>query len=280
MAGYSLSGGHSSKPVVFLIIIALVVLATVGVAVFHVGSTPDIDIRPAMTVIGKRTPVAVNVIAPRRGLTRVQVELVQDGKAVTLADKTYEPSSQVPFLGGSGTEKDELAVEAGLQSFPGLQGGDAVIRVTAGRAGTWLRSPSDVVEELTLPVRLTPPTLQVTSTQTYVSQGGSEVVTYRVGESATRDGVRAGIWWFPGHPLPGGGPRDRFTLFAIPYDMPKPEVRLVAEDAAGNTAETGFIDKFTPRPLRTDTIQVSDPFLNRIVPPILSQTPEIREQGT
>jgi murein DD-endopeptidase MepM/ murein hydrolase activator NlpD len=265
-----------------LAVAALAAVAVVGVAAFYVGASPDIDIEPAMPVIGKRTPVAVSVSEPRRGLVRVQVELVQGGKAVTLADKAYEPGSQIPFLGsGDGkVERDELGVEAGATGFPGLTGGDATIRVTAGRAGTWLRSPADVVKELTLPVRLTPPSLEVASTMTYVSQGGSEIVVYRVGESSVRDGVRAGSWWFPGHPLPGGGAQDRFALFAVPYDMTVPDVRLVAEDAAGNAAETGFIDKFTRRPLRTDTIQVSDPFLAKIVPPILSQTPEIRERGT
>jgi murein DD-endopeptidase MepM/ murein hydrolase activator NlpD len=209
----------------------------------------------------------------------VRVELIQDGNTAVLDEKAYEPAWQIPFL-GSKTEKDTLAVVAGLETLPELKGGQAIIRVTAGRAGTWLRNPSDVVEELTLPVRLTPPSLQVTSTQTYVLQGGSEAVTYRVGESSVRDGVRAGDWWFPGYQLPGGGPRDRFALFAVPYDMVILDVRLVAEDSAGNIAETGFIDNFTRRRPRADTIQVSDAFLNKVVPAILSQTPEIREQGT
>ena len=283
MARYDLSGKRSSKPIVFISIIAAIVLIIIGVAFFHVGAMPNINIQPAMTVIGKRTPVSIMVAEPRRGLTHVRVELVQEGKAVTLGEKSYESSSQIPFLGGilgNKTEADELTVEAGQQSFPELKNGNAAIRVTAGRAGTWLRSPADVVEELQLPVRLTPPTLQVTSTRTYVSQGGSEVVIYRVGESSVRDGVRAGKWWFQGYPLPGGGPNDRFALFAVPYDMSQLDVRLVAEDAAGNTAEAGFVDKFTPRRLRTDTMQVSDTFLNKVVPPILSQTPEIRERET
>ena len=268
---------RSWKPVFFFF--ALIVLLLAGIAIFYTGAPPVIKIEPAMTAIGRRTPVTVEIAEPRRGLTHVRVELIQENNSAVLDEKTYEPAWQIPFLGNK-TEKDTLAVVAGLQTLPELKGGNATIRVVAGRAGTWLRSPADVVEELTLPVRLTPPSLQITSTQTYVSQGGSEAVTYRVGESAVRDGVRAGERWFPGYPLPGGGPRDRFALFAVPYDMSTPDVRLVAEDAAGNTAETGFIDNFTRRPLRTDTIQVSDSFLNKVVPPILSQTPEIREQGT
>ena len=268
---------RSLKPVFF--IVALIVLIFAGIAVFYAGAPPVINIEPAMPTIGRRTPVKVEAAEPRRGLTRVRVELIQDDNAAVLDEKNYKPSWQIPFLGRK-AEKDTLEVVAGLETLPKLKGGHAIIRVTAGRAGTWLRNPSDIVQEMTLPVRLTPPTIQVTSTNTYVSQGGGEVVTYRVGEAAVRDGVRAGGRWFPGYQLPGGGPHDRFALFAVPYDMSEPDVRIVAEDSAGNAAETGFIDIFTPRRLRTDTIQVSDAFLNKVVPPILSQTPEIREQGT
>ena len=269
--------GRSLKPLLF--IAALVVLLFAGIAVFHTGAPPIITIEPGMSAIGRKTPVTVEIAEPKRGLTNVRVELIQNDTFAVLDEKNYEPSWQIPFL-GSKTEKDALAVVAGLQTLPELKGGAATIRVTAGRAGTWLRSPSAVVEELTLPVRLTPPSLQVTSTHTYVSQGGSEAVTYRVGESAVRDGVRVGDYWFAGYPLPGGGLNDRFALFAVPYDMSTLDVRLVAEDSAGNIAEAGFVDNFTQRRLRSDTIQISDAFLNKVVPPILSQTPEIREQGT
>ena len=269
--------GRSLKPVFF--IAGLIIIIVTGIAVFHAGAPPVITIEPVMSAIGRRTPVTVEIAEPKRGLTNVRVELIQNDNSAVLDERNYEPSWQIPFL-GSKIEKDTLEVVAGLQTLPELKGGNATIRVTAGRAGTWLRSPSAVVEELTLPVRLTPPSLQVTSTQTYVTQGGSEAVTYRVGESAVRDGVRVGGYWFTGYPLPGGGLNDRFALFSVPYDMSTLDVRLVVEDSAGNFAEAGIVDNFTQRRLRTDTIQISDTFLNKVVPAILLQSPEIREQGT
>jgi len=47
--------------------------------------------------------------------------------------------------------------------------------------------------------------------------GGSGVVVYRVGAGAARDGVRAGTWFFPGGPLPGGGIGERLALFGVPW---------------------------------------------------------------
>jgi murein DD-endopeptidase MepM/ murein hydrolase activator NlpD len=263
---------------VLLVILAIIILAFLGIGVFRAGSEPDIKIQPGMSVIGKRTPVKVELSEPRRGLTHVKIELLQGDKAATLAEKSYPFSSQFSFW-GSKTDKDVLLAEAGRQTLPSLTGGTAVIRVTAERAGTWLRHPDATIQEVSLPVRLMPPTLQVTSIQTYVTQGGCEAVTYRVGDSAVRDGVRAGAWWFPGYPLPGGGKQDRFALFAVPFDMAQPDAKLVVEDAAGNSAEMGFIDKFFPKPFRSDDLQISDSFLNKVIPEILSQTPEMKDRG-
>ena len=136
------------------------------------------------------------------------------------------------------------------------------------------------MEEIKLPVRLAPPTLQISSSFHYVNQGGCEVVVYRVGEGAVSDGVQSGDWWFPSFPMPGNDKQMRFALFAVPYDMTDAsKVRLIAEDEVGNRAEAGFIDKFTPRPITTDTIQVTDAYMNKVVPEIMGQSPEVADQG-
>ncbi len=261
-----------------LVFLAIIILAFVGLGIFRAGGEPDIRIQPAMAAIGKRTPVKVEVSEPKRGLTHVKIELIQGGKSATLAEKSYPYGSQFSFWGPK-TGKDVLEVEAGRRTLPNLTGGTAIIRVAASRAGTWLRRPGAEVQEVSLPVRLTPPSLQISSIQTYVAQGGCEAVAYRVGDSAVRDGVRAGQWWFPGYPLPGGGKKDRFAIFSAPYDRAQPDVKLVVEDAAGNSAEMGFIDKFFPKSFRSDNLEISDSFLNKVVPEILSQTPEVKDQG-
>jgi murein DD-endopeptidase MepM/ murein hydrolase activator NlpD len=270
---------HSGRfPRLPMIVSGLILVAFIALGLFRVGGEPSIEIKPGMPAIGKRTPLEIEISEHRRGLIRVTVEFLQGNESVTLADKTYSPSSQFLFWGNK-TERDTLAVEAGKEVLPNLTGGLAVIRVTAERAGTWLRHPDAKTEEISLPVRLTPPSLHVTSSQTYAAQGGCETVTYRVGEFAVRDGVRAGSWWFPGYPLPGGDKQERFALFAVPYDMSQADVRLVVEDDAGNTAERQFVDKFFPKSFKSDDINLSDSFFDKVVPEILDQTPEIKDLG-
>ena len=195
-----------------------------------------------------------------------------------MIDKSYAAASQF-FPWGKKTTSDTLSGTAGLQEMPQLQEGSASLRVTAGRAPTWLRHPDPGVSEITLPVRLKPPSLEVTSTHIYVSQGGCELVTYRVGETARRDGVQAGSWWFPGYPLPGGNEGERFALFAAPYDMSAPNIVLVAEDDAGNVAQKGFIDRFQATSFKTDTMNITDAFIQKVVPDILAHSPEIQDSG-
>lgn len=267
-----------SPLVVLSIVFFLGLLGLAGLNIFRVGGVPEIRIESTRPVIGRSTAMTVQAIEKGRGLSRVRIELDQEGRQVVLADKSYSYRSLMDFWGPR-TEQDEIRLEVGRQKIPTLKAGKATIRVTADRAGTWLRQPQPVVQELTLPVRLTPPSIQILSSQTNVAQGGSEAVVYRVGESSVRDGVRAGSWWFPGYPLPGGGPQDRFALFSIPYSTSAPDAKLVAEDGAGNAAEVAFVNLFFAARFRSDTLPISDAFLAQVVPEILSQSPSIQDRG-
>ena len=264
------------------LIALLLVVAVLGIVAylgFRVGPPPEIAITPAADMIGRRTPVTVTVSEPTRGVGSVVVELVQGESVQKLSEVAGEPSPAWAVW-QSGTPQSELRFDVGKDAIKDLKPGNATIRVTAERAPGMFWSGTPEVKQLELPVRLVPPTLQVMSTFTYVTQGGSEAVVYRVGESATRDGVRAGDRFFPGYPLPGGSPQDRFALFAVPYDMNDASgVVLVASDAAGNEAQARFIDKFFPKPLRTDTIRLDDGFMQKVTTEIMTQSPDLADKG-
>jgi murein DD-endopeptidase MepM/ murein hydrolase activator NlpD len=262
-----------------LILIVVLGIVFVGFAGFRSGPPPVVTVESDLPGIGKLTTISVVAEEPKRGLTGLKVELVQGDRVEQLEERRYEPLEPWEFWGRR-QRSEVFEVEVGSEVTKGLQEGEAEIRVLAERAPAWLSRPDPVVESLILPVKLRPPTLQVMSRQTYVDQGGCEAVVYKVGESSTRDGVQAGDWWFPGYPLPGGDDRDRFALFAVPYDLSDvSEVRLVAADDVDNVARATFIDRFRPRPFKTDTIRLSDSFMERVVPAILDQSPQIEDRG-
>jgi hypothetical protein len=262
-----------------LVLLLLPILLVGGLALFRVGPAPQVEIQSDRPGIGKRTNVVVRVREPQRGLGRVTVELLQESLTETLATKSHRPRRFWSFWGPVPQAEEELKLTLGRDTA-GLKPGPAILRVTAERAGTWLRHPRPVIEEKTLTVRFTPPSLERTSSEVYVNQGGSEVVVYKVGSTAVKDGVQAGDWFFRGFPLPGGGPHDRLALFSMPYDLADVgKVRLVAEDDLGNTAVQACIDKFFPKPVKQDKIPLNDAFMAKVTAEILSHTPEMKDTG-
>jgi murein DD-endopeptidase MepM/ murein hydrolase activator NlpD len=263
---------------VALLLLALLVVAAFLVVTLRAGPAPSVEIRTEAKAIGRRTGVDVVASAAGRGLAGLRVEVEQAGVAHVVARR---PHRTLPPWAPGRAQEDRLHVEVGKAAHPDLAEGEAVVRVVAERAPTWLRHPAPVVQELRLPVRLVPPPLAVLSSQHYVAQGGSGVVVYRAGPSATRDGVRAGDWFFPGSPLPGGASGDRLALFGVPWDLSDPaRLRLVAEDDAGNASEVAFVGRFFPRPPARDRIVLDDAFLTKVVTEIRAQTPGLPERGS
>ena len=262
-----------------LVLLLLVLLGGLGLAAFRVGPRPTIEIRPATRAIGRSTAVAIEVREPARGLAAVRVELQQGALVVPLFEETGRALAAWKLWGARDGART-IGFTVGKERIRELVEGPATLRVIATGAGAWLRAAPSATTELELPVRLTPPTLEVLSTQTYVAQGGCEAVVYRVGATAQRDGVRAGERFFPGWPLPGGTANDRFALFAVPYDLADvASVELVAADDVGNQRAARFVDQFFAKPPRADDIQLTDAFLAKVVAEIRAETPDLADAG-
>lgn len=281
MTSYSPSKRSPFKSVAILVLILLILLALFNFLL--IGPPPTIELSSNRPGLGQRpAELTARVAEPKRGLTAVRIELVQGDQAVTLVDETY---ASVPFWAfwRPRTEHKELAVTVSVDALPEKVAGQINIRATAGGMGTSLRHGPSTTQELPLSVHLTPPQLAVISTQNYAAQGGSGVVTYRVGESALeeggRDGVMAGEWFFPGFPLAGGAAGERFAFFGVPYDLDDPaQIQLLTSDTFGNENRRSFLDQFFPQPLKRDTIQLSDGFLRKVVDEIFAATPELERQ--
>src|SRR5512144_1024570 len=86
-----------------LVLAGLLLILGVVAAFVRVGPSPDINIRPAAPVIGKRTPVLIEVQEPKRGLSRVKVEFVQGDRVETLAEKSYTFPAWFAFWGARTT---------------------------------------------------------------------------------------------------------------------------------------------------------------------------------
>ena len=248
---------------------------------FRVGPAPEVGLVTERPAVGRANEVTAVFSVPKLGLSRVRLELIHGDRTELLAEEVFAPVSGIPFIGEDGMNEAVLEATVGTDTMAWLEESEAVLRATADRVSGPLRSPEPVSAELTLPVRLRLPRLEVVSTKHYVRQGGSGAIVYRVGEHVIRSGVRAGPVESPGSHLPGGGSDDRFAFYSLPWNVAdSAEIRLFAEDDAGNRVEQPFLDIFKAMPARTDTIRLSDAFFDRVVPAIASQTPGFDASGS
>jgi murein DD-endopeptidase MepM/ murein hydrolase activator NlpD len=257
-----------------LLLIVLLLLAAGLLTLFGWGGPPRIEVKASKPGIGPGTPVRITVHGPARGIPSLKVTLAQGDHQEVLVDRQM-PVAPAWKVWARGAQEETLELMLGRSKQPWLRNGEATLHVEAGTPGGLLRHPAPAVEELKLPVRVYPPSVQVVSTQTYAAQGGAEAVVYRVDAAAAKSGVRAGSFFFPGSPLPGQA-GTFFCIFGIPYDLTDPtQIQLVAEDALGNEAHVTFVEKWTPRKIAESTIKLTDPFLQKAVPEIASHTPDL-----
>jgi hypothetical protein len=265
-------------------VLVLVAVAVVGYMLWGAlrrGPAPSVAIETDTPAIGQATKVTARFFEEWGGLGTIRLELVQGDRSVVLAERTFPRRGPFSPTRGRFTARAELTATVGRSTQDWLKEGEAVLRATADRMAGPLRSRAPVVREWKLQVLLRPPLLELLSRQHYVRQGGSGAVVFRVGDTAVRSGVRAGTVESLSYPLPGGGKGERFCLFAIPWELDDVgQVRLFAEDGAGNRTELPFVDVFKKQPPRTDTLELTDEFLEKVVPAIASQTPGFDASGS
>jgi murein DD-endopeptidase MepM/ murein hydrolase activator NlpD len=278
--GTTRSGG-SGKARVVAVLLLVFAIAFAAWYVFRVGPAPEVDLRSERPAVGRSNVVTAVFSEAELGLGAIRLELVQSDRVELLAEKVLVPGSGIPFFSSAGTTEAVLEATVGTDTIDWLAEGEVVLQATADRASGPLRSVPPVSVERSLPVRLRPPRLEVVSNQHYGRQGGSGAVVYRVGDHVVRSGVRSGRVESPGSALPSGGSDDRFVFYPLPWNVgDSAEMRVFAEDDAGNRAEQPFLDLFKATPPRNDTIRLNEAFLKRVVPAIASQTPGFDASGT
>jgi murein DD-endopeptidase MepM/ murein hydrolase activator NlpD len=262
-------------------ILALLVVAFMLWGALRRGPAPSVVIESDRPAVGAATKIVARFSEPSRGLGTVRLEVVQGEKSVVLGEQRFSRAGSFSPTRGRFTPQAELSATVGRASLEWLQEGELVVRATADRMAGPLRSGAPVVVEKRMQVRLRPPRLELESRQHYVREGGTGVVVFRVGEGVSRSGVRAGTVESLSYPRPGGSPGERFALFAIPWDLgDATQVRLFAEDDAGNRVELPFVDVFKKVPPRTDTLELTETFLEKVVPAIASATPGFDASGS
>jgi hypothetical protein len=212
------------------------------------------------------------------------VEVVQDGQVINQSKLVISarPHRWWRFWSSGPVSATEWNVLVGREVVPTLKEGRATVRITAlnDSWGRFFRGGRAEVA-LDLPVRFAPPQVGVLTAQHYINQGGCDMVLFTVSAGTAESGVQVGPYFFRSFPVKESMPQTRLALFAYPYNVdPSVTARVVARDDAGNESLANFTYRVFPKKFHTDTIPLTDDFMNRIVPPIMGQTPEMHDEGS
>ncbi|HEX7792750.1 MAG TPA: M23 family metallopeptidase [Vicinamibacterales bacterium] len=261
------------------VVLLLLLLIGAGITYFFAGKAagPAIAIQ-APPVIGQTGALDVTVDAPGGKLDDLSIVLTQGAQTIPVLTLASAPNGAVVHEGA-----DRLRVKApiGRKSLPDLKSGQAQIVVNATRPVLrGLRHTSSSASK-DVQVRLEPPKVSIVSTKHYVNVGGSEFVVYRASPPDIDSGVQVGELRYPGFPASGagltGGPDLKVAFFPLLFDQPADTpINLYARDAAGNEAHAEFDHRVFPKKFRHSTISIDDPYVKRVVVPILEQSPEVK----
>ena len=263
----------------FLALLVALLIA-LGLVWFLAGRAagPAITLGAPTKVLGQRTPLTLDVYAPGGHVTALDVSLEQNGQPLLLGSQAQPQALKF----APGADRVTVSGEIGRQTAPALKTGPATLVVNATRPVLFgLRHVSSTFRK-ELQVRLTPPTVTVLSQFHFINQGGAEVVVYQVNPADVDSGVRVGELEYPGMPATGAGipnaaPGLRVAFFPFLFNQPpSTPVSLWARDEAGNSGRADLDSKVNPKQFRKSTIPLDDAFLQKVVPAILQNTPDLK----
>jgi murein DD-endopeptidase MepM/ murein hydrolase activator NlpD len=256
-----------------LILLALLLLLVVGAATawFMAGREPgpSISIASPQKYVGRSTPLTVTVESDTP-VTEPEITIEQGGQSMAITPEKVD---------GAGTERVTASGTVGKSSLPALANGPARLIVTARRDVLFsLRQTSRTVTQ-DVEVRLDPPRVAVISLHHFINAGGAEFVVMRATPPDVEAGIQVGDARYPMYPGSAVGitdPAVRVGFFAWRHDQDaKTRLSAYARDAAGNQVTAPFDYKPFPKRFLDSKIPIDQRFLDRVVPAIASNTPDL-----
>jgi murein DD-endopeptidase MepM/ murein hydrolase activator NlpD len=264
-------------------VILVLLLAAFSILIWKIthNQAPTLELTRQLKGIGTITAVDFAVRDSRHPLKHLRVEVRQGERRFVVMDSTFPTPAWWKFWRHGTGAPATFTARVGRNDIRELQEGRATLYIAATN-DSWSRffrgGCAEILVEL--PVRFAPPRVEVLSFPHYINQGGSELVVFKVSPGTTESGVQVGNYFFRSWPVKESLPDTRLCLFAFPYNLDaKTLLRLVARDDAGNETLANFSYQVFAKTFHKDTINLTDDFLARVVPPIVSQAPEVQDQG-
>jgi len=227
--------------------------------------TPVVEIGADVAVIGRQKALDVTFADAGRGLRHTEIVITQENRPQVLSAIDYPEA---------GVRRKAVSVAVDASALK-LNDGPATLTLTAVDHSLWSNRTTVV-----RPVQIDflPPQIFQLNTQNHINPGGTCVVAYRLSETVPRTGVLVGDLFYPGYPVTLAGKPGYVAYFALPMDATpgNPQIRILAQDQAGNETVNGIPSLIMKRKFRSDKMVLSDGFLGQKMPEFQAAIPELR----
>lgn len=253
----------------WFMITGLILLAAGGCAWFFLtigeGDGPQVVTEGDPVMLGRQTPLAVTFSDAGTGLRRTEIIITQDNRPRVLSSLDYPET---------GVRRKALSVAVDAAALK-LHDGPATLTLTAVDHSLW---KNRTVVERPVTIDFLPPQIFALNPANHINPGGTCVVTYTLSEAPSVTGVQVGNLLYPGYPVALSGKSGYVAYFALPMDATQgtPQIRITARDKAGNETLGAIPTLILKRKFRSDTMVLSDAFLNQKMPEFQTMIPELR----
>lgn len=258
-----------------VLLIAAVFIGAVGfaVATLFEWERPTIKLESEVKLLGQKTKVVALINDQKSGLREVRVLVRQGTKEVVALERQLGRSN---FL-SRGLPALQETIEIDAKAL-GLEDGAAELLIIARDLSWWQwRRGNQALSGYPVVVDSKPPLLRMVDSPVGIKPGGAGIIVYGANKDIIRHGVTIDGIFHPGFPIPTRKDGVYGAMIGIPHDTEAiKEAVLSATDQAGNQARLPIVIRFRAVKKKTDTITLSEAFLNTKVPEFAQYYPDMK----
>ena len=260
------------------LLLLVIAVATLGGGMFFASrlfewEKPTIKLEGDVTLLGQKTKVKALVSDQKSGLKEVRIVVRQGKKEAVVAERQLGRSN---FL-SKGVPSLEETLEINAAAL-GLSDGEAELLISVHDLSwwQWLRG-NQAMEGYHVVVDTKAPRLRLIDSPAGIKPGSSGFIVYGTDKALVQSGITIDGIFHPGYPIPTRKDQAYGAMIGIPYDTEAvKEAAISATDQAGNQANLPVAIHLWPVKKKTDTITLSDGFLNDKIPEFAQHYPEMK----
>lgn len=233
---------------------------------------PTADWHNFSNYLNTETLLKITASDKGQGLRRVEVTFSQGKKTYPIHAEDYTEMEVTPL-------NKTFEISFNTKKLR-IQDGEGILTIMVQDNSFWHFGEGNSTKlEFKITIDTKPPIIAILSTDHVVTKGGTEIAVYEASSDTFTTGVKVGEYFFPGYKGAFEDERKYISFFSYPYNLPVGEpLFIIASDRAGNTVKKNLSILVKHKNYRKRTITLSDNFLKRKVPEVLSSS-NLEESG-